>query len=76
MTGGRSGDLLRVSKSTISLIGLIEADVENDQEVALNDEDSKAIAELTASLRAVPHATLPSEIQAVLKTSSNRVLNP
>jgi len=59
-----------------SLIGLIEADVENDQEVALNDEDSKTIAELTGSARAVPHATLPSEIQTVLKTSSNRMLNP
>ena len=59
-----------------SLIGLIEADVENDQDVALNEEDSKTIAELTASVRAVPHATLPSEIQTVLKTSSNRTLDP
>jgi tetratricopeptide (TPR) repeat protein len=59
-----------------SLIGLIETDVENDQQVTLNDEDSKTIAELTASVRAVPHATLPGEIQTVLKTSSNRALNP
>jgi hypothetical protein len=59
-----------------SLIGLIETEVEGDQEVALNDEDSQTIAELTASVRAVPHAILPKEIQAVLRTSSNRRQKP
>jgi tetratricopeptide (TPR) repeat protein len=54
-----------------SLLGLIETEVLDYQEVDLNDADSQAIAELTASVRAVPHATLPMEIQAVLKTSSN-----
>jgi len=59
-----------------SLIGLIETEVQDDQEVELNDEDSQTIAELTVSVRAVPHATLPKEIQAVLKTSSDRRQKP
>ena len=59
-----------------ALLGLIETEVENDHDVALTGEDSQTIAELTASVRAVPHAALPKEIQAVLRTSSIRREEP
>ena len=59
-----------------SLIGLIEIAVESDHDVPLTDEDSQTIADMTASVRAVPHATLPKEIQTVLMTSANRRHEP
>lgn len=59
-------------KRPYSLIGRIESAVEGHERIALSRVQSRTIAELTAAVRAVPHATLPGEIRIVLKTAAAR----